>query len=47
MYFKEKGKRVFNINFGNRRVVDKLDIFAKVGRYAAHDEYIEFEYTAG
>jgi hypothetical protein len=47
MYFKENNKRVFNIKFGESRVVDKLDVVAKVGRYAAYDEYIEFEYTLG
>jgi len=28
-------------------VVDSLDIFDKVGRFAAYDEYIEFDYTLG
>lgn len=47
MYFKEKGKRVFNIKFGEKRVVESLDIVEKVGRYAAYDEYVEFEYASG
>lgn len=47
MYFKSKGKRVFHINFGSTRVVESLDIYAKAGRYAAYDEYIEFEYSQG
>jgi hypothetical protein len=47
MYFKEKGKRVFNIKFGSKKVVDGLDIVEKVGRFAAYDEYIEFEYSLG
>lgn len=39
--------RVFHIKFGNKRVVESLDIFEKVGRFAAYDEYVEFEYTLG
>ena len=27
--------------------MESLDIFEKVGRFAAYDEYIEFEYTLG
>jgi hypothetical protein len=47
LYFKEKNQRVFHIKFGNKRVVENLDIFEKVGRFAAYDEYIEFEFTLG
>ncbi|CAD8078164.1 unnamed protein product [Paramecium sonneborni] len=47
MYFDTKGKRVFHVKFGEQRVIDKLDIVAKVGKYASNDEYIEFEYVAG
>ena len=43
MYFKESGKRVFNVKLGDRVVVQDLDIVAKVGPFAAYDEYIEFE----
>ncbi|EGR27941.1 pyridine nucleotide-disulfide oxidoreductase family protein, putative [Ichthyophthirius multifiliis] len=44
MYFDKKGKRVFNIKFGDKTVIQSLDIFAKVGKYVAHDEYVEFRY---
>ncbi|CAD8065823.1 unnamed protein product [Paramecium primaurelia] len=47
MYFDTKGKRVFHVKFGSQRVIEKLDIVAKVGKYASNDEYIEFEYIAG
>ncbi|CAD8164127.1 unnamed protein product [Paramecium octaurelia] len=47
MYFDTKGKRVFHIKFGQQRVVEKLDVVAKVGKFASNDEYIEFEYVAG
>jgi len=43
MYFNEPNKRIFNILFGDTRVVQDIDIFAKVGKFAAYDEYIEFE----
>ena len=47
MHFKEKGKRVFNIKFGNEIIVKNLDIFANIGHIAAYDEYIEFVYVDG
>lgn len=43
MYFREQGKRVFNIKFGDRVVIQDFDIVANVGPFAADDEYIEFE----
>ena len=47
MYFKSTGQRVFNIKFGSSRVVNNLDVYAKAGRFAAFDEYIEFQYEKG
>ena len=47
MFFQEKNKRVFHVKFGETRVVDSLDVVSKVGRYAAYDEYVEFEYING
>jgi hypothetical protein len=47
MYFDSKGKRVFHIKFGEQKVIENLDIVAKVGKYASNDEYIEFEFLAG
>lgn len=48
MYFEKSGQRVFNIKIGNTVVVENLDVFAKTGaKYAAHEEYIEFEVKAG
>ena len=43
MYFRESGKRVFNIRFGEKVVIKDLDVVANVGPFAANDEYIEFE----
>jgi len=37
------GARVFNIKFGDFKVVDGLDIFDKAGRNTAYEKYIEFE----
>jgi hypothetical protein len=45
MWFHEKNKRKFNIKFGDTRVVENIDLVAKVGRYAAYDEYIEFDFS--
>ena len=44
MYLREPNKRVFNIKFGERTVIQGLDVVAKVGPSAACDEYIEFEF---
>lgn len=44
MYFRESGKRVFNVKFGEKTVIHDLDIVEKVGPFAANDEYIEFEF---
>lgn len=47
MHFKEANKRAFNIVFGDKVVVEKLDIVGKVGPFAAYDEYIEFTFENG
>ena len=35
---------MFNIKLGNSVVLENLDIYAKAGKFAAHDEYIEFDW---
>jgi len=47
LYFKQARKRVFNIKFGDSKVGNEIDIYAEVGKIAAFDEYIEFEYKDG
>lgn len=47
MYFDQKKKRVFHVKLGEQRIIEDLDVVARVGKYAALDEYIEFEYIAG
>jgi hypothetical protein len=43
VYFNDAGDKVFDIAVGKKVVVKDLDIFAKVGKAAAHDEYIQAE----
>ena len=44
MYFEKSGQRVFDIRIGNKVVIADMDVFARTGsRYAAHEEYLEFE----
>mmetsp|Transcript_35174 Transcript_35174/g.41060 ORF Transcript_35174/g.41060 Transcript_35174/m.41060 type:complete len:337 (-) Transcript_35174:121-1131(-) len=47
MWFKDPKKRMFNLKFGDCLVAEKIDIVGKVGRFAAYDEYTEFEYKNG
>jgi len=43
MWFREAGKRAFNLRLGDCLVAEKIDIVARVGKFAAYDEYTEFE----
>lgn len=43
MWFREPGKRAFNLRLGDCLVAEKIDVVAKVGKFAAYDEYTEFE----
>jgi len=36
-------KRIFNVMLGNCVGEQGIDVFEKVGRFAAYDSYIEFE----
>jgi hypothetical protein len=47
VYFNSPGEKVFDIGLGDYRVVNKLDIYSKVGKTAAYDQYIEFEFKGG
>ena len=47
VYFGEKGEKVFDVALGKKIVIKDLDIFAKVGKAAAHDEFVEFEIKDG
>ena len=45
VYFNNADEKVFDIAIGKKIVSKNLDVFAKVGKAAAHDEYIECELT--
>ena len=42
VYFDSPGQKVFSMDLNGARVLDRLDIFDKVGFGAAYDEHIEF-----
>jgi hypothetical protein len=43
VYFTGPDEKVFDIAIGKKIVIKDLDIFSKVGKAAAHDEFAEFE----
>lgn len=44
MYFQKAGERVFDIKIGDNVVIANMDVIEKTGaKYAAHEEYLEFE----
>lgn len=48
MYFEKPGQRVFNIKIGDDVVIWDMDIVERTGsKYAAHEEYLEFEVKDG
>lgn len=47
VYFNSPGEKIFDIALGNLKVVSQLDIYSKVGKATAFDEYIEFEFKNG
>ncbi len=42
VYFSSEGEKIFNVRLGDVEVISDLDIFAKVGKGAAYDEFVEF-----
>lgn len=40
-------KRVFNIKFGDNRVLSKVDAAGEAGRFGALNKYVEFDYNNG
>lgn len=47
VYFNSAGEKIFDINIGKLNVIKELDIYSKVGKATAYDEYIEFEFKNG
>jgi ribosomal protein S6 len=43
VYFNSKGEKVFDFKIGETTILENIDIFEKVGKNNAYDEYIEFE----
>ena len=43
VYFNSKGEKIFNVALGKETIIRNLDIYAKVGKAEAYDEYVEFE----
>ena len=43
VYFNNKREKIFNVALGKENIIKDLDIYAKVGKAEAYDEYIEFE----
>ena len=43
VYFNNKGEKIFDFKIGDRTILEGIDIFEKVGKNNAYDEFIEFE----
>ena len=43
VYFSNKGEKVFDFKLGDLTVFEGIDIFKKVGKNCAYDEFISFE----
>ena len=47
VYFQSSGDKIFDVALGKKVVLKNLDIFSKVGKAAALDEFVEFEVKKG
>lgn len=47
VYFNSPGEKIFDVGVGNLKVVNQLDIYSKVGKATAYDEYVELEFKNG
>ncbi|CAG9323754.1 unnamed protein product [Blepharisma stoltei] len=47
VYFSYPSAKIFNVKIGDTYVVKQLDIFSKVGKAAAYDEFIVINYEGG
>ncbi len=47
VYFNSAGEKIFAVSFGNEPILKNLDIYSKVGKASAYDEYIPFEIKNG
>jgi hypothetical protein len=44
VYFNSPSEKIFDVALGRDIVVRQLDIYSKVGKASAYDEYIEFDF---
>jgi hypothetical protein len=44
VYFNSPTEKIFDVAIGKEPVIRNLDIYSKVGKATAYDEYIEFEF---
>lgn len=47
VYFNSPNEKVFDVFIGSKKVVANVDIFSKVGKSTAYDEFIEIEIKGG
>ncbi len=47
VYFNNAKEKIFDVMVGKKKVVASLDIYGKVGKSTAYDEFIEFEVKGG
>ena len=43
VYFNNKGEKIFDFKIGDETILDTIDMYEKVGKNNAYDEFIEFE----
>lgn len=47
VYFNNPSEKIFNVFIGNTKILESVDVFDKVGKATAYDEYIEIEIKNG
>ncbi len=47
VYFNSKGEKMFDVEVNGQKVIENLDIFEKVGKYTALDEFIKIDLKGG
>lgn len=43
VYFNSPSEKIFDVAIGKENVVRHLDVYSKVGKATAYDEFVEFE----
>ena len=47
VYFNSPNEKVFDVQIGKEIVLKQIDIYGKVGKASALDEFVEFEVKEG